>query len=175
LAAGNLLPQTAFKQALFLPRSKATFEQAAKGEPMALQRCSFSLIFLACAFMVFTLLNTAVALAQTPNRFSFQPVDGGLMRLDTETGQVSLCTKTGADFICRSVADDRAALDDEITRLKRENDTLRQAQAGRLGSASPKLSLPSEEELDKAMTMFEKMMRRMMRSFNDEGAAPNKL
>jgi hypothetical protein len=137
---------------------------------MALQRSPRPLVFVAVALVV-----SSSAFAQTPNRFSFQPVDGGLMRLDTETGQVSLCTKTGVDFICRSVADDRAALDDEITRLKRENDTLRQAQAGRPGSAAPKLSLPSEEELDKAMTMFEKMMRRMMKSFNEEGARPEKL
>ncbi|MGL4636506.1 MAG: hypothetical protein ACRCWF_11035, partial [Beijerinckiaceae bacterium] len=67
---------------------------------------------------------SSTATAQTNARFSFQPVEGGMMRLDTETGQVSLCTRTGSDFTCRSVADDRAALDDEITRLKRENESL---------------------------------------------------
>jgi hypothetical protein len=88
---------------------------------------------------------------------------------------VSLCTRTGSDFICRSVADDRAALDDEINRLKRENESLKQAAAGKNSAPSPKLSLPSEEELDKAMGLFEKMMRRMMRTFNEEGPSPNKL
>ncbi|MGL4636037.1 MAG: hypothetical protein ACRCWF_08655, partial [Beijerinckiaceae bacterium] len=86
----------------------------------------------------------------------------------------SFCTRTGSDFICRSVADDRAALDEEITRLKRENESLKQAAAGK-GAASPRLSLPSEEEMDKAMGMFEKMMRRMMRTFNEEAPAPNRL
>jgi hypothetical protein len=116
-------------------------------------------------------LVTGPALAQTTGRFSFQPVDGGTMRLDTETGHVSLCTGAGSQLVCRSVADDRAALDDEINRLKRENDSLRQAVAK--GGTSPRLSLPSDEDIDKAMGLFEKMMRRMMRTFKDE--APDKI
>jgi hypothetical protein len=113
------------------------------------------------------------ALAQNSGRFTFQPMEGGLLRLDTETGQVSHCTRAGDSFACRSVADDRAAMQDEIDRLRRENDQLRQA-AGNPG-VTGKIPLPSEEEIDKAMGMFEKLMRRMMRSFRDDGAAPDKL
>ena len=36
-----------------------------------------------------------LATAQNPGRFTFQPMDGGLLRLDTETGQVSQCTRAG--------------------------------------------------------------------------------
>jgi hypothetical protein len=122
-------------------------------------------------FVVSACLVSGAASAQTSGRFSFQPVEGGAMRLDTETGHVSLCIGAGAQLVCRSVADDRAALDEEINRLKRENDSLRQAVAK--GSASPRLSLPSDADIDKAMGLFEKMMRRMMRTFKEE--APDKI
>jgi hypothetical protein len=114
------------------------------------------------------------ALAQSPQRYTFQSVEGGVMRLDTETGHVSFCTRSGDNFACRSVADDRAALSEEIDRLKRENEQLRTAGGGK-PQAGGALKLPSEEDIDKAMGVFEKMMRRMMRTFRDEGAPPDRL
>lgn len=116
----------------------------------------------------FAALLLAPAFAQqAPQRFTFQPVEGGVMRLDTETGHVSHCTRAGDAFTCRSVADDRAALHDEIDRLKRENEQLRTAAGGKPQSGGT-LKLPSEEEIDKAMGLFERMMRRMMRTLKDE-------
>ncbi|MGL5113904.1 MAG: hypothetical protein ACRC7C_01150 [Beijerinckiaceae bacterium] len=114
---------------------------------------------------------TSTAGAQTTPRFTFQTVDGGVMRLDTETGQVSFCTRAGADIACRSVADDRAALNDEIDRLKRENERLK------TGAAKPaeKFALPSDAEIDKAMGLFERLMRRMMRTMKEETAPTERL
>jgi hypothetical protein len=117
----------------------------------------------------------AAAAAQTSGRFTFQPMDGGLMRLDTETGHVSHCTRLGDSFACRSVADDRAAMQEEIDRLKRENETLRLAGSKPPPAGSGRLQLPSDEDIDKAMGLFEKMMRRMMRTFKDEAAPTDKL
>ncbi len=127
-----------------------------------------SLLILAAAAVL-----AGPALAQNSGRFTFQPMDGGLLRLDTETGQVSQCARAGDSFACRSVADDRAALLDEIDRLRRENDQLRQA-AGNPG-VTGKIPLPSEEKIDKAMGMFEKLMRRMMRSFREDVQPGDKL
>jgi hypothetical protein len=121
-----------------------------------------------------TLALTAAAAAQSPQRFTFQQVEGGVMRLDTETGHVSHCTRAGDSFTCRSVADDRAALQEEIDRLRRENEQLRMAGGGK-PQAGGALKLPSEEDIDKAMGVFEKMMRRMMRTFRDEGAPTDRL
>jgi hypothetical protein len=123
-------------------------------------------------FLAVVLLIAATpALAQPGQRYTFQPVEGGVMRLDTETGRVSFCTRSGADFACRSVADDRAALDDEIDRLKRENEQLK------AGAAKPgeKFALPSEAEIDKAMGLFERLMRRMMRTMKEETAPTERL
>jgi hypothetical protein len=121
-------------------------------------------------------ISATSAIAQTSGRFTFQPVEGGMMRLDTETGHVSHCTKAGDSFACRSVADDRAAMQDEIDRLKRENEQLRLS-AGKPANpgVTGRLQLPSEEDIDKAMGLFEKMMRRMMKTFNEDGKGPERL
>ncbi len=114
--------------------------------------------------------------AQTSGRFTFQPIEGGVMRLDSETGHVSHCTRTGDALACRSVADDRAALQEEIDRLRRENDELRLS-AGKPANpgVTGRLQLPSEGDIDKAMTMVEKLMRRMMKTLREDGPGPERL
>src|SRR5215467_2433068 len=69
------------------------------------------------------------ALAEHPNesdngRFSFKEVPDGILRLDGRTGQVSLCSRI-TEWACRTLADDRAALENEIGRLFDENAALR--------------------------------------------------
>src|SRR5215467_15212157 len=69
------------------------------------------------------------ALAEHPNesdngRFSFKEVPDGILRLDGRTGHVSLCSKV-SEWACRSLADDRTALENEIARLLDENAALR--------------------------------------------------
>ena len=76
-------------------------------------RFRFLFLFaLACAW-------APVALAQTPapkaapesenGRYSMSPVADGVLRLDTRTGQVSLCRQKSDSWICEATADDRAA------------------------------------------------------------------
>jgi hypothetical protein len=119
--------------------------------------------FVVLAFLAFA---PAMAFAETPGRFSFREIDGGVMRLDTQSGQVSHCLREQGQMVCRSVADDRQPLDEEITRLRRENADLKAQIAGR-GSA-PKVTLPTEEDMDKALGMAERFFRRMMQFFKTE-------
>src|SRR5258708_35043242 len=77
------------------------------------------------------------ALAQTAapdsenGRYTFNQVADGLLRLDTRTGQVSLCAKKDTGFACNSVPDERTALENEIARLQRENGTLKKEMLAR--------------------------------------------
>jgi hypothetical protein len=57
-------------------------------------------------------------------RFSFKEVPDGILRLDSRTGQVSLCGRI-TEWACRTLADDRTALESEIGRLLDENAALR--------------------------------------------------
>ncbi len=126
---------------------------------------------------------TAPALAQTTpdtenGRYTFSTVPDGLMRLDTRTGQVSLCAKQDAGWACNMVPDERAALDNEIARLQRENGAMKKDMLARnlplpsgVSGAPPsaqqrelsvKVPLPSDAEVDRVMSAFEKMWRRLV-------------
>lgn len=75
----------------------------------------------------------AQALPDSQNgRFVFaQPADGGVLRLDTRTGQVSTCTRQGTGWACYVVPDERTALEAEIARLQAETGRLKNELLGR--------------------------------------------
>jgi hypothetical protein len=111
-------------------------------------------------------------------RYNFSPVSDGMLRLDTRTGAVSLCAKKDAGWACNTVPDERLALENEIARLQRENGALKKDMLARglplpggvasLPSAERqrelnlKVPLPSDAELDRVMSAFEKMWRRLV-------------
>ena len=120
-------------------------------------------------------------------RFTFKEVPDGILRLDGRTGHVSLCSKV-SEWACRSLADDRTALENEIAHLLDENAALRkqlEAPAPRPPETVPpsavtpsppaavtptvppkqgerELNLPSDAELNKMMAFLEKMWRRLL-------------
>lgn len=59
------------------------------------------------------------------NRYELRETEQGLVRLDRQTGIVSLCESHGSVMTCQTVPDDRAAYEDEIRRLDAENKALR--------------------------------------------------
>src|SRR5689334_18683753 len=80
-------------------------------------------------------LVAPAAQAETPetedNRYQFNRVEDGYLRLDLKTGQVSLCSRRPVGWSCQSVPDDRAAYDSEIARLQGENAALKKAMLDR--------------------------------------------
>jgi hypothetical protein len=111
-------------------------------------------------------------------RYTFSQVPDGMLRLDTRTGAVSLCAKQAAGWACNAVPDERQALESEIARLQRENGALKKDMLARglplpggvasLPSADKqrefqlKVPLPSDAEIDRVMSAFEKMWRRLV-------------
>ena len=73
------------------------------------------------------LLATPVALAQEkPGRYVMSPAEGGgFMRMDTETGAMSLCQRRAEQWVCAPVNDAGQAERDEAARLRGENAELR--------------------------------------------------
>jgi hypothetical protein len=114
-----------------------------------------------------TILGSPPVGNQAAGRFIMQPVEGGLMRLDTHSGEVSLCTRKPAGFACEAVPDARGS-ESEISRLATENRELRekitrledQLAAAPSGKRQPKLELPSEADVDKALDYFERMVKK---------------
>ena len=141
------------------------------------------MIRLILALSTAALLTASAAPAQTPdaedNRYQFNRVEDGYLRLDLKTGQVSLCSRRGVGWACVAVPDDRAAYDGEIARLQGENAALKKAMLDR-GLPLPggviaeapaarsdrepdrDLKLPSNADIDRMMTAVEKVWRRLV-------------
>ena len=112
--------------------------------------------------------------ASTENgRYGMTPVQDGFLRLDTRTGAVAMCRLVNGAPECRLAADERAALENEIGRLQAENRDLRLKAPGP-SAANPPSGLPSDQDLDRALSFAERFMRGMMRIMREEGGTPDK-
>jgi hypothetical protein len=58
-------------------------------------------------------------------RYTFNKVADGFVRLDMQTGEVSMCSQHTVGWACQAVPEDRAVLENEIARLRTENATLK--------------------------------------------------
>jgi hypothetical protein len=106
-------------------------------------------------------------------RYSMTPAQDGFLRLDTRTGAVAMCRLVNGAPECRLAADERTAMENEIGRLQAENRELRLKGPGR-SAAAPPLNLPSDQDMEKALSFAEKFMRGMMRIMREESGAPDK-
>jgi hypothetical protein len=113
-----------------------------------------------------------------PSRYSFQRVEDGFLRLDTQTGQVTLCSAHAVGWACQAVPEDRAALEQEIDRLREQVERLRQEIATLRaqptppprppGDLTPKsdqgggLKMPTDEDIARARAAVENAWRRLM-------------
>ena len=124
------------------------------------------------------LVGAAPEAEERGGRFVMTPVEGGFLRMDTQTGAVSMCQRTSGKWACEAVADDRRAPESDLDRLRAENrelsstvrrleDMLAQPDGegrDRRAEKGPRLQLPSEEEVDRALGY----MQRLMRKFRDK-------
>jgi hypothetical protein len=125
-------------------------------------------------------------------RYVLSPVPDGVIRLDTRTGAVSTCNNSGTGWACYAVPDERAALDAEIGRLQAENEQLKAKLAageptvtGKIDEPLPKtdslkqpepkvaegerkieIPLPSDRDMDRAMSFIEQAWRRLVEMAN---------
>jgi hypothetical protein len=77
----------------------------------------------------FCLIVPALAEEPTPDngegRYTFNKVSDGFLRLDAQTGEVSVCSQRTVGWACQAVPEDRTILENEIARLRHENAALK--------------------------------------------------
>jgi hypothetical protein len=109
---------------------------------------------------VIAVATLPAAAQETAGRYSFEPTENGVMRLDAETGEVSLCSSKDGALSCVRVmsaagpsAEDTAALRARIAELEARVSAL---------EARPTIgdALPDEEAMDRVADLAERMMRR---------------
>jgi hypothetical protein len=133
------------------------------------------------ALVIAALVLVAPAAAQPPengdSRFTYhRAADDSYWKLDGRTGQVSMCHRRSAGWLCQVVPDERTALETEIGRLQSENAALKKE------LLTHNLALPSgvrpdpppspptaqrpksrdEAELNRVVAMFERVWRRLV-------------
>lgn len=122
--------------------------------------------------------------AQDSARYRLEPSGEGYVRMDTRTGEMSVCRMRGEQLVCTLAADERRAYDAEIDALHGRLDALEQRLAA-LEQGAPAdggEALPSEEEFEQTLGLMERFMRRFMGVMRDlerdfgappaEGGAP---
>jgi hypothetical protein len=119
-------------------------------------------------------------------RYSFHRVQDSFVRLDSRTGQVSVCGRETTGWACRAVPDERTALEEAIGRLQGDNAALKKELLARglplpsgvkpdapaakesdkgtekPAEARPTPKIPSDAELDRVLAFIEKVWRRLV-------------
>ena len=119
-------------------------------------------------------LAFATAAGAQEGRYRMERTEGGFIRLDTASGDVSLCKETDGQITCRMAADERAAFEKELDLLTERVEALEKAQNSALSDIKPRL--PTDEEIDRTMSIMERMMQRFMgivKNLEGDGEEPS--
>jgi exonuclease VII small subunit len=106
------------------------------------------------------LLAAGAASAEGEGRYRMEKTEGGFVRLDTATGEISICREKDGQITCRMAADERAAFEKELDLLTARVEALENAAGTPLTGVKPRL--PTDEEIDRTMSVMERMMQRFM-------------
>lgn len=106
------------------------------------------------------LVGPAQAHAQEPsaNRYTIERTDNGFVRLDIQTGEMSMCTEKSGQLVCRLSADERRAFEEALSDLSARVEALERG-VDPVVPPEDGLGIPDKAELDRAIGAMEKMMR----------------
>jgi hypothetical protein len=113
-------------------------------------------------------------------RYTLNKVADGFVRLDTQTGEVALCSQRTVGWACQAAPEDRTVFENEIARLRGENAALKQALLSRglplPSGATPERSgshdnditirLPDNTDIDRAVAYVGRMWNRFVDAVN---------
>jgi hypothetical protein len=143
------------------------------------------------AALALAFLAVPAAANDKPGRFIMSPADGGFVRLDTETGAMALCKRTGDTWDCAAMSDSSKSLQQEADRLAAENKELKaevrrleevlgldgdkkDAPGKRAERPGGDFRLPSEQDVDKAIDYVERMFKKFRDKLKELDSGPEK-
>ena len=116
------------------------------------------------ACLVFASFFAVPAHADDAGRYRLEKSADGYVRMDTQTGAMSICNERDGQLVCRVAADERTAFQDDIDRLQGSVKALEERVAKLENSLAARLEskLPTEEEFNKTMSYMERFVRGFM-------------
>ncbi|RUM98914.1 hypothetical protein EET67_04515 [Pseudaminobacter arsenicus] len=114
--------------------------------------------------MALTMLASTNTNAAETERYRLEKTDTGYVRMDTQTGEMSICEERDGQLICKLATDMRTAFEGEVERLQDAVTALEEriAKLEAALPAKPQSALPTEEEFEKTMGYMERFLRRFM-------------
>ena len=119
---------------------------------------------LAAAILLVVLVNPTGASAQE-DRYAIERTEDGYVRLDTRTGQMSICSEQSGQLVCRMAVDEREALHDDLDALQERLAAVEDRLAALEGV--PAAGLPSQDEFEQSLGYMERFFRRFMDMVNE--------
>lgn len=108
----------------------------------------------AAAALAVSALIAAPASADS-GRYVMEKTGEGYVRMDTATGEMSICTEKSGQLVCKLAADERAAFQDALDRLEDRVARLEER-------VDRTLAYPSEQEFEQGLDNMEKFFRRFL-------------
>ncbi|MFH1794119.1 MAG: hypothetical protein ABIK36_03625 [Pseudomonadota bacterium] len=108
-------------------------------------------------------------------RYTLEKTPDGYVRMDTRTGEMSLCTERTGQLVCRIAADERSAWQDELDRVTRRLDEVEKRLGALEASPPAQDALPTEEQFEQSLSFMERFFRRFMdiaKDLEEESGAP---
>lgn len=121
-----------------------------------------------------------------PHRFALERVEGGVVRLDRQTGRMSFCALRSGNLVCKLAVEERAAYEKEISRLHDRLEPEPKPGVDVPGSTGPDGTEQGgkgpagdeERRFDEAMRYAERALRRffdVIQDLRDEMGQPQEL
>ncbi len=120
------------------------------------------------------LILSAGALAEE-GRFSIKSAGDGFIKLDKQTGGLTHCRQVNTAWTCKVLKDESGELSasveellEEAARIKQENKALKarlaqmEEKLAKLEADPKELKMPSDQDVDKIMGFFEKLLERFL-------------
>ncbi|MEX0956994.1 MAG: hypothetical protein WDZ83_17495 [Rhizobiaceae bacterium] len=113
--------------------------------------------------LIFAAVPSA-AHAQESERYRLERTEDGFVRMDMETGGMSLCHERNGELVCRDATDNESAVGAGANALSERIDALERRIAALEGlpPGEGANALPSEEEFEQTMSLMERFLRRFM-------------
>jgi hypothetical protein len=137
-----------------------------------MRRASLVVVLLAVVVAGVALIAVHGPKAEESGRYSMTPTANGVIRLDKETGAMSLCSGAAGQWSCEPMNDSQRNLAAEIDRLRAENKSLKEQldhadqslglnEPGPDAPQKPKFTLPTEQDVDRAFDYLEAMAKKI--------------